>query len=219
MSRRRANTYIVIVMKAVLIGVDRMKRRVVPRVHQVSAVVVRVSGCEGSEAQIIATHVAAAALTGGALALASALTTGGVSIALELTSELTLGVIAVHAALRLVQVRSGTLQPATARALVRAALGKVVSRRLLPVLQAVALLRRRGQQREPLLQVAHQAARPLIAQLLNRAGLRPAKRALPGLGNALALLGLYQTTLESARYVHAFALTAAESYPVLPEAA
>jgi hypothetical protein len=215
MSRRRTNTYIVVVMKAVLIGVDRVKRTVAPRVQQVSTVMIRVSGCDGAEAQIIATHLAAAALTGGALALASSLTRGPVSTALKLAGELTVGAIAVHAAIRLVQVRSGSLRHAPERALVRVALGHVVGRRALPVVRAVAVLRQRGLAREPLLAAAREAGR----YLLNHAALPPVKRALPGLGNALALYGTYQKTVDSARYVHQFALSAAESYPALPEAA
>jgi hypothetical protein len=81
------------------------------------------------------------------------------------------------------------------------------------------MLRQRSAEREQLLRTAHEAGRYLLKQLVNRAALRPAKRALPGLGNALALFGSYQTTLDSARYVHQFALSAAESYPALPEAA
>lgn len=219
MSRRRTNTYIVVAMKAVLIGVDRMKRTLAPRVEQVSTVVVRVSGCDSAEAQIIATHLTAAALAGGALALASSLTRGPLSTALKLTGELTVGAIAVHAAIRLVQVRSGALHHARERVLVRAALGHVVGRRAQPVLHAVAALRQQGLQREQLLEAAHGAGRYLLKQLVNRAALRPAKRAVPGLGNAMALLGMYQTTLESARYVHQFALMAAEQFPALPEAA
>lgn len=219
MSRRRTNTYIVVAIKAVLIGVDRVKRTFAPRVQVMTTAIVRVSGCDGAEAQIIATHLAAAALAGGTLALASSLTRGPLSTALKLTGELTVGAIAVHAAIRLVQVRSGRLHHAPERALVRAALGHVVGRRALPVLQAVALLRQRSAEREQLLRAAHEAGRYLLKQLVNRAALRPAKRALPGLGNALALFGSYQTTLDSARYVHRFALSAAESYPALPEAA
>jgi hypothetical protein len=220
MSRRRTNTYIVVVMKAVLIGIDRVKRTMAPRVQQVSVAIVRVTGCDGAEAQIIATHLAAAALTGGALALASSLTVGGVSSALKLTGELTVGAIAVHAAIRLVQARSGALHDAVPeRALVRSALGHVVGRHALPVVQAVALLRQRRAERAELLQAARDAGSFLLKQLVKRAALRPAKRAVPGLGNALALLGTYQKTLDSARYVHQFALTAAEAYPALPEAA
>jgi hypothetical protein len=219
MSRRRTNTYIVVAMKAVLIAVDRVKRTMAPRVQQVTTLIVRVSGCDGAEAQIIATHLAAAALAGGALALASSLTRGPVSTALKLTGELTVGAIAVHAAIRLVQVRSGSLHDAPERALVRAALGHVVGRRALPVSQVVAMLRQRGLRRAELLEAARDASRYWLKQLVNRTALRPAKRAVPGLGNVLALLGTYRTTLDSARYVHQFALSAAQSYPALPAAA
>jgi hypothetical protein len=216
MSRRRANTYIVVVVRAVLSGVGRVKAAVAPRVHSVAAIVVRVTGCDGADAEMLAAHVALAALTGGALALASALTGTGPSALFKLAGELTVGAIAVHAAITLVRSRSGALHHAPLRGLVAAALAGVAGRHAAaPALRVLAAI---GPGRWAELKPARTALRHFTKQVLSRAALRPAKRAVPGLGQALELMSLYRTTLDSARYVHRFALTAAETYR-LPAAA
>lgn len=218
MSRRRSKTYIVVVMRAVLSGVDRVKVAFAPRAQRVIAIVVRVTGCDGAEAEMLAVHVALAALCGGALALASALTGTGASTLLKLASELTLGAIAVHAAVTLVRSRSGVPQHAPLRRLIAAALADVAGRQAaLPVLRALAILCEPGR-RWAELQPARSTLRYAAKQVFSLTAVRPAKRALPGLGQALELMSLYRTTLDSARFVHHFALSAAETYR-LPAAA
>jgi hypothetical protein len=218
MSRRRSKTYIVVVMRAVLSRVDRVKAAFAPRAQAVVTIVVRVTGCSGAEAEMLAVHVALAALCGGALALASALTGAGPSTLLKLASELALGAIAVHAAVTLVRSRSGVLPHAPLRTLIASALADVAGRQApLPVLGALAVLCEPGR-RWGELQPARSAFRYAAKQAFSLTALRPAKRALPGLGQALELMSLYRTTLDSARFVHHFALNAAETYR-LPAAA
>ena len=215
MSRKRANRYLVIVVRAVVIGVKRVQAAVAPRVQGVVTVVVRVTGCDGADAQMLAVHVALAALSGGVLALASALTPTGPSELLKLAGELAVGAIAVHAAITLVRSRSG-LRGAPVSALIGAALLGVARRHPTPALALAGVAATCPGRRwvEP----ARAAARQLTKRVVSRAALRPAKRAVPGLGQALELMSLYRTSLDSARYVHHFALRAADTYR-LPAAA
>jgi hypothetical protein len=219
MSRKRSNTYIVVVVRAVLSRVDRVKAAFAPRVQSVVAVVVRVTGCDGAEAEMLAAHVALAALSGGALALASALTGTGVSGLLKLAGEVAVGAIAVHAAITLVRSRSGALHNAPLRVLFAAAWAGLVGRHAAgPALRALAMSSEPGRRRWAELQPARSALRYATKQVFSRAALGPAKRAVPVLGQALELMSLYRNTLDNARYVHRFALAAAETYR-LPAAA
>jgi hypothetical protein len=229
MSRRRTKTYIVVVLRAVLYRVEQAKSAFAPRVRTVAAVMVRVTGCDGANAEMLAAHLALAAVSGGALALASVFTDPATSALLKLAGELAVGAIAVHAAVTLVRSRSRALpassgersklvRGASLRVLIADALVSVADHHAVASgLRALALACKPGE-RGAALKSARSALLQVGKLVFSRAAVRPAKRAVPGLGQALAVMSLYRTTLDSARFVHQFALTAAETYQ-LPAAA
>src|SRR5262245_47878495 len=102
MAAKRSKRRIVVVICAILgrrilRGAQRIRTAIVPPSQAALGVGVRVSGCSGTDAEVVAAHVVMAALGAGALALAAALVGPGHSHALQVAGVLGVSAIALHA--------------------------------------------------------------------------------------------------------------------------
>ena len=129
MARKRSKRRIVLVICAVLRCLKRTRtaaapqvqlalRRagrigsaIVPQVQAVLAVVVRVSGCAGTSAEVVTVHVALAALGAGALTLAAAFAGPAGSHLLKLAGAAGVSALALHAVFTVARQHQGLRPP------------------------------------------------------------------------------------------------------------
>jgi hypothetical protein len=211
-SRQRSKQYIVVVVRAVLTGARRVGAALGPPVQRVIEVVVRVTGGEGENAEVVAVHVALAALSTGVLMLASACVDPGTSTLLKTAGACSVGLIAVHAAWVIVR-RSGAVRRSQARPLIAAAVARLPERHAAAHALAIACEPQQlwGKRTSAVL-----AAQYVLSQAFSSAVIAPAKELVPGISQALDVMGAYQKTLANARFVRQFAQAATEAYAQLP---
>ena len=170
--------------------------------------IIKLAGGDGEHAPVLAVYVRVAAATEAAFALAAALTGGPASELLKLASGLAIGAVAVSAAVVLVRHARGPARLGQMRPLLLAT-ARRVDTSVLPVAHALQLAcapRQLRQDPSPLRWVAHYAAHHAVAQLATHPISSVSRKILP----ALELLDACRTTVDSARFVRHFALTAAE---------
>ena len=215
-SRQRSRQYIVVVVRAVLTGAKRVGAALGPPVQRVVEVVVRVTGGEGENAEVVAVHVALAALSTGVLMLASACVDPGTSTLLKTAAACSVGLIAVHAALVIVRRRSGPVRGSQARPLIAAAVARLPERQAQVAAAHALALACEPQQLWGKRPSATMAAQYVLKQAFSRALVAPTKEFVPGISQVLDVVGAYQKTLANARFVRQFAQAATEAHAQLP---
>lgn len=167
-------------------------------------------------------HSLAAAVVAGALAIARGFVGPGLSELLGIIAALSVGAIAVSAAICIARqttrpdlpVRAGALLTATVLH-VAPAHRQLLSVRALEVVcdPRAALTTAWGLVRHPRSLVQSSAARPMLVKgaglALESLLLRRLLKHAPGLGPMLGLAGAYQMTVSSARFIHHFESSAA----------
>jgi hypothetical protein len=210
MTVKRSNRCVVVLMYWVIRGSRRVRVTCVPPLRRAIAGLVRAIAAEPGDTVVIAVHVVLAAASTGALALASAYVGGGASELLKVVGAVAVGAIAVSAAVVLVRRRmgGGVLQ---VRPLIVAAAAQVEARhRHVPAIAALRLacdpegLWAQGLRALP--NVAGYAAK----HALTKVALRPVESMLPVVGSVMSMLSACQDTVDNARFVQAFALTAVD---------
>ena len=201
---------LVIVVTVGLRGAQRLRRACRPRVLIVVRAIVRVAGGDGEHAELLAAHVLVAAATGAALTLAAVFTGGPAAELLKVARMLAIGAVAVSAALILVQRARGPAKSARVRPLLLLTTQRIDAREAqLPAARALQLAcdpRVLWTGTDPARLVVRYAARKALSQVTTR----PITQLSPVIGPALDLVGAYRNTVDSARFVRQFALTAVE---------
>jgi hypothetical protein len=209
--RTRLGACIIIVVRSGYRGARRVRAAMQgPRVQRALRHLASLLGGEGEGAGTLAVYVVVAAASAGALTIASACAGLGTSELLKVAAALTVGALAASAAIVLVRRRSGPSQRISMRSLVVSTAANIGARyRSVPGSRALqwacdprALLALATSARPALQYVTTKACSSLISY--------PAQRFIPVLGPALDMLGAYKTSLDSARFVRHFALTALE---------
>jgi hypothetical protein len=210
MRRKNLHHCLVFIVRVGLRGADRLRSACRPRALIVVRAIVRVAGGDGEHAELLAVHVLVAAAAGTALTLAAAFTGGPASELLKVLRTLAIGAVAVSAALLLVQRARGPAQSARVRPLLLLTTRRIAPREAqLPAARALQLACDPGALwtgTDPIRLVVRYAARKALSQVTTR----PITQLSPVIGPALDLVGAYRNTLDSARFVRQFALTAVE---------
>jgi hypothetical protein len=224
MTRKRSKRRIVVVICAIVRRVRRiraavrpgaqlvmrcatqLRQAVAPRVEAALALVVRVSGCSGTAAEVVSVHVALAALGAGGLTLAAAFAGPGSAQLLKLAGAAGVGALALHAVF-MVMRHQGTRR--ALRPLLLSALAELPARQTrLPAARVLTLL---CEPQRFWTELARTGAALIDARLaLPRLALAQAKRVTPGLGPALDVLGACQAGLLSGSFVRELALAAGD---------
>jgi len=202
--------YVVIVLVVGLRGARRLQRTCGPKLRVVVRAVVKIAGGEGEHAELLALHVLVAAATGAGLTLAAAFTAGPPAELLKIVRLVAIGAVAVSAAVVLVRRTSGSARRTPVRPLIRATARRLDSGEAPPAaaraLQLVC--------DPPLLWAGPNAIRPALCyaarNVLSHVAKHPLTHLSPAIVPALELLDGYHGTVDSARFVRQFALTAVE---------
>jgi len=215
MKRTHLRRCVVVVLAIGLRGVRHWRASGALRLRGAIQAVVKVAGGEGEHARVLAVYVLVAAATEVVFACAAALTGGPAAELLKLASGLAIGAVAVSAAVVLVRHARGPARLGQMRPLLLAT-ARRVDTSALPAAHALRLAcapRQLLEDPSPLRWAAHYAARHAVTQLAAHPMSRVSRQLVP----ALDLLDACRTTVDSARFVRHFALTAAElSSPARP---
>jgi hypothetical protein len=179
-----------------------------PRTQRALQRLVQLIAGDGEDAGVLSISVVVAAASAGALTLAAACAGPGAAELLKLAGAVSVGAVAISAAIVLVRRRSGPSHGLTLRGLVVRTLARLGA----PYDQVpVARVLHWACEPSPLPALVD-AARPAFGYVTAaaRSGLMlyPTRRMLPVLGQALDVLEACKTSLDSARFVRHFALTA-----------
>jgi hypothetical protein len=211
MTVKRSNRCVVVLMYWVIRGSRRVRVTCAPPLRRATRALARVIGGEADDTVVIAVHVVLAAASTGALALASAYTGGGGSELLKIIGAVAVGAIAVSAAVILVRRRMGHGRAIEVRPLIVAAAAQVDARHLhVPAIRALRVacdpegLWAQGVRALP------NAAEYVAKRALKKVVLNPVESMLPVVGSVMSMLSACQDTVDNARFVQAFALTAVD---------
>ena len=210
MGTKHLHRCLVVVVAIGLRGARGWRRTCAPKLCVVVHAVVSVAGGDGEHARALAAHVAAAAAATAALSIAAALSSGPAAQLLEATRIVAIAALAVSAALVLVGRARGSARRGAVRPLILATARRVDS--LAAPLPAAFALQLACEPRllwasaQPIRLALHHAAR----QVVSRATTNPWTSVPALISPALSLLGTCRSTLDSARFVRQFALTAVE---------
>jgi hypothetical protein len=172
--------------------------------------VVRLAGGEGEHAEILAAHVVVAVAGGAALTALAAVAHGPTSQLCKVARTALMGAVAVSAVVVLVRRTGGDAERASIRPLIAQ-----TARRLTASSASPPAARALQVACDPhLLWASSNSLRPALRhaarKTVSRLAIEPVVTCTPGLGSALEILDGYRTTVESARFVREFALTALE---------
>jgi hypothetical protein len=211
MTVKRSNRCVVVVMYWVLRGARRVRVTCVSPTRRTAQALVRALGGEREDAVVIAAHVVLAAASTGAIALAAAYVGGGASELADLVGAVAVGAIAVSVAVVLVRRRMGRGRVIQVRPLIAAAAAKVDARHLhLPAIRALHFMCEPERLWSQPTAALPRAARYLARRVVKEFALRPAKSMLPVVGSVMSVASACQDTVDNARFVQAFALTAVD---------
>jgi hypothetical protein len=210
MVTKTLHRYLVVVVAVGLRSARRWQRTGGPKLRVVVQAAVRVAGGDGEYAVVLAVHVLAAAATGAAVTIAAAFATGPAAQLLEIARVVAIAAVAVSAAVILVRHARGSARLRSVRPLILATARRIDSSQT-PGLAALALQlacdpRLLWAGPNPIRLVLRHAAQHVISHVAQQP-----LASLPALiGPALNLFGAYRTTIDNARFVRDFALTAVE---------
>ena len=208
MGKKHLRHYLVVVVAITLRGAQRLHSSCRPKLRVVVRALVRVAGGDGEHAEVLALHVVAALATGAALTIVAACSAGPAAQLLEIARVLAIGAVAVSAAVVLVRRARGSARRAPLRPLILATAQRVDScEARVPAALALQLAcdpRLLCAGKDPIRLALRYATR----QALSHVATQPWSSVSRSIAPALDLLGACRSTLDSARFVRHFALTA-----------
>jgi hypothetical protein len=210
MTVKRSNRCVVVVMYWVIRGARRIRVTCAPPVRRAAHGLVRLTGGDRDDAIVLGAHVVLAAASTGAIALAAVYVGGGASELLDLVGAVTIGAIAVSAAVLLVRRRVGGGRVIQVRPLIKAVAAQLDAHLHVPAVRALRLACEPEQLWAERARALPSALEYIARRALKKLARQPAQMLVPGVGSVLSMVSACQDTLDNARFVQAFALTAVD---------